>query len=42
MTAAVAFDLDGVLLDSERTWADARRTVRSPTVGDGQPAWSGR
>jgi HAD superfamily hydrolase (TIGR01509 family) len=27
VTAAVAFDLDGVLLDSERTWADARRAV---------------
>jgi HAD superfamily hydrolase (TIGR01509 family) len=27
VTGAVAFDLDGVLLDSERTWADARRAV---------------
>lgn len=27
MTAAVAFDLDGVLLDSEGTWAEARRAV---------------
>jgi HAD superfamily hydrolase (TIGR01509 family) len=25
--SAVAFDLDGVLVDSERTWADARRDV---------------
>jgi HAD superfamily hydrolase (TIGR01509 family) len=25
--SAVAFDLDGVLIDSERTWADARRDV---------------
>jgi HAD superfamily hydrolase (TIGR01509 family) len=27
VTGAVAFDLDGVLLDSERTWADARQAV---------------
>jgi HAD superfamily hydrolase (TIGR01509 family) len=27
VTTAVAFDLDGVLLDSERTWADARHEV---------------
>ena len=31
--AAVAFDLDGVLIESEQTWDDARRAVVSETGG---------
>ena len=31
--AAVAFDLDGVLIESEQTWDDARRAVVSDTGG---------
>ncbi|HWC37219.1 MAG TPA: HAD family phosphatase [Acidimicrobiales bacterium] len=53
MTAAVAFDLDGVLLDSEGTWAEARREVavshggRWPDgveramMGMSSPEWAG-
>jgi HAD superfamily hydrolase (TIGR01509 family) len=33
MIDAVAFDLDGVLLDSERTWAEARRQVATASGG---------
>lgn len=31
--AAVAFDLDGVLIESEQTWDDARRAVVRETGG---------
>ena len=37
MTAAVLFDLDGVLLDSEPTWDEARRAFAAAHGGTWQP-----
>jgi HAD superfamily hydrolase (TIGR01509 family) len=36
--AAIVFDLDGVLIDSEAVWDDARRTVVAQAGGHWQPA----
>jgi HAD superfamily hydrolase (TIGR01509 family) len=35
--AAVVFDMDGVLIDSERAWADARRQLARETGGSWSP-----
>jgi HAD superfamily hydrolase (TIGR01509 family) len=35
--AAVAFDMDGVLIDSERVWADAREQVARESGGRWEP-----
>jgi HAD superfamily hydrolase (TIGR01509 family) len=38
VTAAVLFDLDGVLLDSEQTWDEARKSFVTAHGGTWQPA----